>query len=133
MQVRLKKYSFPKFGDFKGTQAAPSVDAGDVGRVVTRDFPEEAHDEVLAILEQFGAEQEGDSARVLLAALKLANGDVDRLISQIAAAITDWRDVVAAAEYPGYVRVRSPTDLSIEERRKIISADWNQYHDWLGR
>jgi hypothetical protein len=120
-------------GDRKGQQAAPVVNAHDVSRIVERDFSPGTRNQVFAILEEFENSQDGDADRVRLAALKLACGDLDRLITHIAAATRDWRDVVAAAEYPAYIQERSPAGLSLEKRQRLIDADWNQYHEWLGR
>ena len=109
------------------------MNANDVRRVIERDFLPESHELVFAILGEFGPDQDGNAARVHLAALKLAGGDADRLITQVAVATHDWRDVIAAAEYPAYASERSPNTLSIEKRQQIIQADWNQYHEWLGK
>ena len=133
MKARLHRFSSTTIGDRKGQQAAPAVNANDVRRVVERDFPPESQELVFAILAEFRPDQGETAARIHLAALKLAGGDVDRLIAQIAVATHDWRDVVTAAEYPAYAKQRSPKSLSSERRQEIIQADWNQYHEWLGK
>jgi hypothetical protein len=133
MKARLRKFSGPSVGGRKGQQAAPIVDAEDVVQVVSRDFQPESQQQVFEILREFGSDHDGVTARVHLAALKLADGDIDRLITRIAAAIRDWRDIVSEAEYPAYLRERAPSELSIEQRQRVIESDWNQYHKWLGK
>ena len=133
MKARLSKLSGPKVGDGKGQQWAPVVDREDVFRVVVRDFPANLQRQVFAILGEYRPTESENLARVQLAALKLADGDMDRLITQIAVAVRDWRDVVSAAEYPGYSREPAPSKLTEAERRRIIRADSNQYHAWLDR
>lgn len=72
--------------------------------------------------------------RVRLAVLKLAAGSVTQLRSHIEIAKIDYRDVLAAAEYPSYMK-RDPDigRLSPGERAQIIEDDWRQYQRWLGR
>jgi hypothetical protein len=73
-----------------------------------------------------------ESPRVQLAALKLANGSLENLRTQVEIAIGDYRDVLGSAEYPAYrkvgVRIR---ELPIDERLQIIDSDWRQYEQWL--
>jgi hypothetical protein len=115
-------------------QPVPKVNAADVERVVRRDYPAERVPEALAILGRYGGERwQSESARVLLAVLKLANGNLARLRSQIETAKMDYRDVLAYAEYPLYFdRVSGAGDLP-EGVQRIIDADWKQYQDWLTR
>ena len=116
------------------SQPIPNVTAADVERVVRRDFPADRVAEVRALLDEYGKEKwEREPHRVRLAALKLAEGNVERLRGAIELAKRDFRDVVAPAEYPEYLRrvPRSGT-LGAEERR-VIDADWKQYQDWLRR
>jgi hypothetical protein len=114
-------------------QPAPNVAAADVDRVVGRDYPAEQRSEVLGILQQYGIEKwhpEVDLVR--LAVLKLAAGNVTQLHSHMEIAKIDYRDVLAAAEYPGYMKRDSVIDsLSPEERAEIIEDDWKQYQVWL--
>jgi hypothetical protein len=116
-------------------QPTPTVTDADVERIVRRDFPTAIFDDVLAMLHEFGTEQwEREAPRVRLAALKLAAGDIKGLRYAIGLAKCDYRDVLAQAEYPSYIKHVPPTGrLSAAEVQKIINADWNQYHDWLTR
>ncbi len=116
-------------------QPTPDVSAEDVERILRRDFPDNQIDEARRLLQTYGTESwHRETHRVRLAALKLAAGDVDRLRIEIDTAGTDYRDVLAPAEYPEYFRrIRSPNSVSPEERRRIIDADWKQYSQWLAR
>ena len=114
------------------TQPVPRVGRDDVVRIVDRDFPAAQLETVLSILDDYRA-RDSDPSRVQLAALKLAAGDIDRLRAVIEKAGQDFRDVVAAAEYPGYLRTQDVAALSAEQKRTLIDADWRQYLNWLNR
>ena len=116
-------------------QPIPKVTDDDVMRVARRDFPSQHIDEVLTVLARYG-EGDGSAAvpRVRLAILKLAGGNLERLRVQVETALSDFRDVLAFAEYPQYfARVTGAADQSREEVQRIIDADWNQYQEWLQR
>jgi hypothetical protein len=115
------------------SQPTPTVSAADVERIVRRDFPAESVNEVFSVLGEYGKEswlREVD--RVRRAALKLAKGNIERLRREIESANCDYRDVLAAAEYPEYSK-RMCGSLSDEEGQRIIDADWKQYEAWLRR
>lgn len=106
------------------TQPVPRVSRADVDRIVRRDFPADREAEVFALLDEYGGEG-GHRARsrVHLAALKLAAGRIEVLRGRIEDAKGDPRDVIAAAEYPGYKGQGSGIDSrSAEERQRIIDA-----------
>ena len=117
------------------TQPTPSVTGADVERIVRRDFPADRAIEVLAMLDEYGAEDgQTEPHRVRLAALKLAAGDLQRLRYEIEGAKRDYRDVLGPAEYPGYSnRMFRIEELPQDEQQRIIDADWEQYRDWLAR
>ena len=114
-------------------QPVPNVDRADVERIVRRDFPAGAVDEVLGILDQYESDH-GPSARarVQLAALKLAAGNRDAVRTWVKEAQMDYRDVLAPAEYPHYMR-RVPGPSQPRDVDEIIEADWQQYQTWLNR
>ena len=114
-------------------QPTPAVTAADVERVVRRDFPAERVAEVLAILNEYGIESwQREFDRVRLAALKLAAGNLKKLRLHIETAKQDYRDVLAYAEYPGYMsRVPGPGARPPDVVQRIVDADWKQYQDWL--
>jgi hypothetical protein len=115
------------------SQPTPTVTSADVERIIRRDFPADRVPEVFAMLDEYGRESwHRETHRVRVAALKLAAGSMERLRYEIEGAKCDYRDVLAAAEYPGYFRrVPGPGKLPVEEEQRIIDADWKQYHDWL--
>jgi hypothetical protein len=114
-------------------QRIPSITATDVERIVRRDFPDEQFDIVMSVLTEYGTEKwHREPSRVQLAAMKLADGDVNALRRHIDTAKQDYRDVLAAAEYPEYskkmFRVR---ELPSREQNRIVDDDWRQYETWL--
>jgi hypothetical protein len=116
-------------------QPTPTVTSVDVERIVRRDFPADRVPEVLSMLSEYGdAAWQREAHRVRVAALKLAAGSVERLRSEIEDAKCDYRDILAAAEYPDYFRrVPGPGKISTDEEQRIIDADWRQYQDWFTR
>jgi len=116
-------------------QPIPNVTGADVERIVRRDFPADRAMEVLAMLEEYGKESwQREPHRVRLAALKLAAGDLQRLRDEVDAAKSDYREVLAPAEYPDYTkRMFRIEELPQDEQQRIIDADWKQYQSWLTR
>jgi len=116
-------------------QPTPMVDAADVERIVRRDFPSEQVAEVVAVLNEYGTESwQRETHRVRLAVLKLAAGNMEKLRQGIETAKKDYRDVLAYAEYPGYMsRAPGPGTRPPDEVQRIVDADWKQYQDWLTR
>ncbi len=113
-------------------QRTPKVSDDDVRRVVQREFGADGR-AALAVLNAYRSEGSG-SARVHLAALKLANGSLTKLAEEIDRANQDFRDVLADAEYPEASRDWSALDaLSDKERQLVYDSDWKQYEEWLTR
>ena len=101
---------------------------------VQRVFPSDDPAEVLSILDLYGAEQhEYERERVQLACLKLSEGNKDALLNAVETAKSDYRDVLSAAEYPGFDRIGfvGVDKLDAEGRRKLIYEDLHQYLSWL--
>lgn len=117
------------------TQPVPRVTAADVERVVRRDFLADEYGTVMATLSEYGrGKWEFDSARVQLAALKMADGSLQKLRAAIELAKCDFRDALTAAEYPSHWKMISQLrTLSLEEQSRIINSDWQQYEEWLKR
>jgi hypothetical protein len=110
------------------------VSRADVERIVRRDFPDIDAALVHALLDEYGTESwELERARVQLAALKLAGGDLAALRRHVDVAKIDYRDVLAAAEYPAAIRHSSVSGMPDPERQQIYDADWQQYEQWLTR
>jgi hypothetical protein len=115
-------------------QPVPNVAPADVERIVRRDFPEQV-EHVMEILRDYGAEDsQREVDRVRLAILKLANGDLQKLRQQLNVAKCDYRDVLAPAEYPGYLRAAPALSLPANaDQNGIVSSDWEQYDVWFSR
>lgn len=116
-------------------QPVPRVSGKDVERVVLRDFGEDKLSQAKNTLERYGRQEwtHPGSARVRLAILKLANGDLEQLTRYTEAAIEDFRDVIAMAEYPWYSAKIGSEGAGQEVRREAIEADREQYLEWLNR
>jgi hypothetical protein len=118
------------------SEPIPAITDEDVVRLVRRDFPEGLFDSVISVLNEYGTERwEREQPRVRAAALKLASGNFDKLKQAMGTAKSDYRDVLAAAEYPEYSRVwgLGMTELSRKEKQRIFNEDWAQYELWLHR
>lgn len=90
-------------------------------------------DELLQVLLQYGG-REGDRERerVQLAILKLSDGDSVKLRSNVEAALLDYRDVLAWAEYPEQMRSGNTRDnSSMDEYEEMLRRDREQYLQWL--
>ena len=98
-------------------------------RKLQRLFPsDEDRVRVRAILAELIAGVEGE--RVALAVLKLAGSDLGELRRCVDAARTDYRDILAWAEYPRQMRLGASApaaDLSTARR-----ADAAEFQRWLG-
>jgi len=117
-------------------QPHPDVTSNDVERIVRRDFPSGQFDAVMSVLKQYGVEKwQRECARVQLAALKLADGDLDKLQKIVNVAKTDYRDVLSPAEFPEYRRRMRSSARMLEgvERDQAVARDREQYEAWLKR
>jgi hypothetical protein len=122
--------------DFSGRmtrvpQPTPSVNETDVERVLRRDYPTNLVDEIFALI---ATVEVREKPRVVLACLKIADGNVDRLRSELANASGYYREILSEAEYPlatkRWSRIES---LPEDEVRAIYEKDWRQYSEWLTR
>lgn len=89
----------------------------------------------LNFLDDYGVESyELERERVQLAILKLSEGELGQLRHYVKAAKTDYRDVLAWAEYPEQMRadVAEP-NMSPEMLRAIRERDYQQYTQWLSK
>ncbi len=73
-----------------------------------------------------------DDGRVQLAAIKLADGDVESLERYVLLAEIDWRDVIGPAEHPGYLAA-GPEAGKRPDAARLVEADLEQYEEWLRR
>jgi hypothetical protein len=110
-------------------QPIPKVTRKQVERIVRRDFSAEHFVEVMAMLDEYGKESyQREVERVQLDILKLASGKMDALRKRIEDAKTNYRDVIAWAEYPSYHW--NTFKLTAEEQKEIYSKDWQLYLAW---
>lgn len=71
-----------------------------------------------------------EGERVAVACLKLAESDLVKLKECASAALTDYRDILAWAEFPRQMRL-GPRATS-EEQQSARLADAEEYSRWLG-
>ena len=133
--TRLLRRDGPQPAPEATSQPIPQVTPDDVERVVCRDFTAAEYTTVTGMLNEYGTENwHREPTRVRLAALKVANGSVQKLRACIDAAKRDYRDALAAAEFPAYSKIGFRVRESPEkERRRIIDNNWRQYEEWLRR
>lgn len=111
-------------------QPVPKISDADVERLVRREFPLDA-DKALAVLNEYGIkEYHREPARVKVAVLRMAGGDLKRLRSYVDLAKTDYRDVLAPAEYPVYFRTIGASSTQADKDR-AVAEDWRQYSSWV--
>ena len=112
-------------------QPTPSVSESDVDRIVRRDYSATIVDEIFELIASIEVREK---PRVVLACLKIANGNLDRLRGELTNASGYYREIISEAEYPlatkRWSRIQS---LSEDEVRAIYDKDWQQYSEWLTR
>lgn len=114
------------------TQHVPELTKRDLQRILAREFPDSGMSEAEALLSGYGTEPgHCERTRVLIAAMKLAGGNLRSLADAVAMAVVDYRDVLAYAEYPSYAGL--PHDAPDDRRRAARADDWRQYQHWLRR
>jgi hypothetical protein len=90
-------------------------------------------DELLQVLLRYGGrESDRERERVQLAILKLSEGDPVKLRSNVEAALLDYRDVLAWAEYPEQMRSgKTRYNSTRDEYEEMSRRDREQYLQWL--
>jgi len=97
-------------------------------------WPEAHCQEIIDLLDQYGVESyEKEQTRVQLAILKLCQGDRSQLQALVKTAKTDYRDVLALAEYPeelkfGFVELKN---MPAEKVKRLRQRDREQFLQWL--
>jgi hypothetical protein len=75
-----------------------------------------------------------EKPRVIMACLKNADGNFEKLQGELANAGGWWREIIGEAEYPSYTKKMFRIDrLSADEKERIIEKDKTQYLAWLHR
>ncbi len=112
----------------------PQTTRQDVLRIIRREFPSEDPVAILEILDEYDTESShGEPHRVHLAIMKLSGPDLGLLRAHLDVAKTDYRDVIAPAEYPRYstVSFADIKEMDPREVRQLQEDDWKQYQSWL--
>jgi DNA anti-recombination protein RmuC len=112
-------------------QFIPQVNEDDVERVLQRDFPVGHWQELRQMMQQV---EITEKHRVILACMKNAGGDVQKLKGNLNQASGYYREIISEAEYPFYSKKMFKIDkLTDKEKADIIAKDKKQYLDWLTR
>jgi hypothetical protein len=95
-------------------------------------FPNEDQEKIMGILDLYGKESHvRELERVQIAILKLSGGDLENLREYVEVAKSDFRDVLASAEYPEEMSKNTWKMSDEEEVKRIQERDRQQYIDWL--
>ena len=112
-------------------QFIPSVTESDVERILNRDIPAGERE---AIRKLVGQLQIQEKPRVVLACIKNAAANMQKLKNNLAEAVGYYREIIGEAEYPVYMKKAFHMDkLSESEKQAIIEKDKKQYLAWLER
>jgi hypothetical protein len=112
-------------------QFIPQVTQEDIERVLQRDFSAEHWREIREMIQKVRVREKD---RVMLACMKVAAGDVQKLKRNLNEAAGYYREIVGEAEYPFYVKKIFRIDkLNEKEKADIVEKDKKQYLDWLNR
>lgn len=98
-------------------------------QLINREFCELSN-EVTEKLKNLNSDSEAGRRRIAAAILKLANGELNELNQLIKQANSDYRDVIAWAEYPRVFKAGFG-ELTDEEELQANKADWKEYQNWL--
>lgn len=101
-------------------------------RLLDKMFPSrEERDLVVEILGQYGHQGfHRELDRVRMAVLKLAGRSPERIRYYTLMACRDYRDVLAAAEYPHQMGQYNLRDKDPERYRALVEEDQRQYREW---
>ena len=112
-----------------GQEPASKISDKTLEWLLHREFGSRAG-EVKQKLRRINSDSPNGRNRFSAAILKLANRDFEKIDCYINLCNDDFRDVVAAAEYP--VRMRFAFNkIAGWKKRQIYFYDWNQYSTWL--
>lgn len=110
-------------------QYVPDVTEDDVERILMRDYPTNSHDTIHELIRRVGVREK---PRVVLACLKNARGDLQKLEGELTQAEGYYREILGEAEYPNYTKKMFRIEkLTADEQRRIIEKDKAQYLEWL--
>ena len=110
-------------------QFTPQVSEQDIERVLRRDFPVEHQQGLREMIQSI---QVIEKCRVILACMKNAGGDVQKLKGNLNEASGYYREILAEAEYPFYTKKMFRIDkLTEQQKADIIEKDKKQYLNWF--
>lgn len=97
--------------------------------LIHRDFPNQS-ELVKQKMQAIHSDSQAGKNRICAAVLKLTQKDFDQLDSYIKRATEDFRDVIAASEYPR--SSKHPWGSRTNEQEKASAQkDWEEYSKWL--
>ena len=101
-------------------------------RILEKMFPDpDIREEIVDVMDQYGhAEFQREGDRVRMAILKLAGKSPERVRYYTLMACRDYRDVLAAAEYPGEIGYYPWKENDPERLEQIRGEDLQQYQEW---
>jgi hypothetical protein len=97
-------------------------------------WPNKDPKEITDLLDRYGSEDyHREKDRVYLAILKLSDGKLDLLEHYLDIALSDYRDVLAWAEYPEEMKLgyAAKSQLQPEDVKALQQRDREQYLNWL--
>lgn len=112
-----------------GYQPTPNISKKNIETIIQRDYGNCIF-EVKELLNLIKSDSEKGHNRIVAAVLKSAKGDVENIRKYVTIAQSDFRDVIAEAEYPLSSKYSS-LSMSKRELRSLYLADWINYNKWL--
>ncbi len=104
-----------------------------IAAALERYFPDPGDRELAEILlEEYGDQvHHREALRVRAGLLKLAGSSLDRLEQQLRLADRDYRDVLAAAEFPRQMKEGVTARSDPDAHARCVQEDHAQYRNWV--
>ncbi|MDA9317121.1 hypothetical protein N9Q58_04315 [Polaribacter sp.] len=112
-------------------QKIPNIKDAVIKRIVEREFSSVKFTKIEGILKRYQSRNSKGMNRIYAAILKLSNGNIELIKKYVEQANSDYRDIIALAEYPNYSKYDFDENLSKEKEKQLIDSDWKQYEIWL--
>ena len=114
------------------TQQVAKISTDHLAKLILREFPKDV-ELVTSKLEQVKSDSEAGQRRISAAILKLANRELNELDSLIDKANFDFRDIIAAVEYPRNSQRMFDERTTKEQLETEYQNDWDDYSTWLNK
>lgn len=102
----------------------------DVDRILCREFSESDLEEAREILANYGLDPSHKHVnRVRVAAVRLSDGNLEKLESSIDLAQQAYQDALAWAETPTYRKI--PANMPREDVELVLEEDYTDYKEWV--